>query len=886
MIEKILSTDKYIIVTKFILVLADVYSHFKHLQLKFILNSVKKFRLTFLILLLAGLYVSASPAVRISAAPSWAIPVTPGGKAASPKDFSDGYYILFSDMQVNMEKKSTFCRYIRKIESESGIQNGSEISVTYDPSYEQVTFHSVIVWRNGKPISQLNASGFKVMPEETERQRFIYNGSYSASMILKDIRKGDKIEYSYSITGWNSVFQDKYSGTFSFGAYDYISHKHYAIIAKNNRSLSFKDFNKPPVVTVKKDGINTVYEWDLKNIKGAPYEDFTPYWFRNYPFVQITEFKSWNEVVNWGLQFYQFPPLSGLLKNKVEEWKKTSKGSDNAYIGLATRFVQDEIRYLGIETGVNSHKPHNPEDVFNQRYGDCKDKAFLLCALLRANKIDANPLLVNTYKKSHLSEQLPTPADFNHVVVHVSLGEVKKEFRLIDATYSLQGGESSQIAFPDYGQGLLLKKGQNDVISLELQKAGSVSVKEEITVPLQTDSSGKGMLVAKTVYFDAEADAFRSQFQQNNFSETEKNYLNYYRDSYKYAEFDTVDSLEYYDQREANNISLVERYSMKNGWRYDSTRQTYYFRISGKMLYDQLILLPNRPRKNPVAITYPYRMDYTIRAMLPDRRNISSDDWEIKRDSYEIKFSSKYIDSENVWELHYEYVALKDHVGVDQVGQFRKDMEKLTENLEYELIGNDSGELNASEELNIPVIIISFIVFGLGIFFCFKIYNYSPPKPSAYYSGINIGGWLWVLGIGLIFNAIRILSVFLDSAGSVYSKGISWNAMHGQSDLKISSFRILLVGETQINLLLASFALLLVVLFVQKRDSFPRLFSIFAATNLGFIIVDSLVFYILFDSGAESIIVMGNIVKSVLYAAIWIPYVNNSDRVRRTFVNS
>ncbi|MBE9462811.1 DUF3857 domain-containing protein [Dyadobacter subterraneus] len=855
--------------------------------MKFTLNSVKKFWLTFLALLLVGLYVSASPAVRISAAPSWVIPVTPGGKAASPKDFSDGYYILFSDMQANLEKKTTFYRYIRQIASESGIQNGSEISVVYEPSYEQVTFHNIIVWRDGKAINQLNAADFKIMPQETDRQRFIYNGSYSASMILKDIRKGDKIEYSYSVIGWNSVFQNKYSETFTFGAYDYIAHKHYAIIAGNNRSLSFKDFNKPPARTVKKDGINTVFEWDVKNIKGEPYEDFTPYWFRNYAFVQITEFKSWNEVVNWGLQFYQFPALSGVLKNKVEEWKKASKGSDNAYIGLATRFVQDEVRYLGIETGENSHKPHNPEDVFNQRYGDCKDKAFLLCALLRANKIDANPLLVDTYRKSHLSEYLPTPADFNHVVVHVSLGEVKKEFRLIDATYSLQGGENSQIAFPDYGQGLLLKKGQNDVISLELQKPGSVSIIEEFTVPLNTDTTGKGKLVTKTVYFDAEADAVRAQFQQNNFSETEKNYLNYYRDIYKHAEFEIIDSLEYYDQREANNISLVERYSMKNGWHYDSTRHTNSFSFFGKMLYDQLIILPNRPRKNPVALTYPYRLDYTIRAILPDQRNIPLDSWEIKRASYEIQFSSKYIAAENVWELHYEYVTLKDYVNAGEVGQFKKDMEKLSDNLEYNLLGDGSSITNSNEDFNTSVILICLVFLAGCVLFFMKVYKFSPVQEPGFYQSIPIGGWLGLLGLGLVFTPFTILSGFFTTANVIFFDGSGWNAMLRQSEFRITAYHLLLVMEAMGNLFFASFAVLVIILFFKKRSSFPLLFSIFAGSNLLFVILDTVVTYMIFKTlGADETALIGTILRQTFYAAIWIPYLNKSDRVSRTFVIS
>jgi transglutaminase-like putative cysteine protease len=36
---------------------------------------------------------------------------------------------------------------------------------------------------------------------------------------------------------------------------------------------------------------------------------------------------------------------------------------------------------MGIEMGQYSHKANNPERVFKQRYGDCKDKSLLLVSM-------------------------------------------------------------------------------------------------------------------------------------------------------------------------------------------------------------------------------------------------------------------------------------------------------------------------------------------------------------------------------------------------------------------------------------------------------------------------------------------------------------------------
>src|SRR5690606_28080296 len=62
-------------------------------------------------------------------------------------------------------------------------------------------------------------------------------------------------------------------------------------------------------------------------------------------------------------------------------WSKAN-GNSTQYVKEATDFVQNEVRYMGVEVGEYSHRANKPEKVFDQRYGDCKDKSVLLSALL------------------------------------------------------------------------------------------------------------------------------------------------------------------------------------------------------------------------------------------------------------------------------------------------------------------------------------------------------------------------------------------------------------------------------------------------------------------------------------------------------------------------
>lgn len=858
------------------------------------LNLVKNILLAgFVILNITKVSIEAvSQNVRFTPLPDWIIATKPGGTPPSSREFSDGYFLSFVDQQVNLDLQADFFRTVRNIESESGVSNGSEVSVVFDPVYERIEFHRVAIIRNNQTITNVDASGFTIVPVENDRQRFLYNGTYQASVVLKDVRKGDRIEVAYSKIGRNPVLKGKFSAFLSFGALDYIQHIHRTIISSSGRTLYFKNFGSVPQRKEFNRGGRKVYQWELKNVKNRPYEDYMPSWVDKEPFVQVSEYKSWAEVVSWGLEYYSNPVLSPDLASKVRQLKEEADTSELAYINTAVRFVQDEIRYLGIETGEHSHKPHDPGVVYSQRFGDCKDKTFLLCAILRANQIEAYPVLVDTYQKTSVNGYLPSPIDFNHVICRIAVvtdaanNPEKKENLFVDPTLSLQGGSVQNMYFPGYGKGLLLRQGETALTEVPARNAGSIFIKEELLIAQKGSSSEKGELMVWTDFREGEADNMRSSFQSGKLSQIEENYLNYYRDVFPNSEIELMDSLEFFDDRESKNeFTVMEHYHVDNQWYYEDARQTHVVRIRPQIFADRLIVMPKRSREYPVELKYPFKLVQEENVRLPAGVwQIKNENFKIERDSYRLSYQSDFDARTNSWTLRYEYETLKDHVPVAEVEQFRKDITRITDHTDYELSepGIARPSFNWDKKVNGWMILAWLLAIGAGAMLSRRLYfNNAGNEVSGY--AIPIGGWLILLSINTVLSPIIYFSQSLISPESFFF--FTWDTAEAFNEEGVL-YLVAGIGSMIANAMLFCGSILLVILLLQKRSTFPVVYI--GLVWISFFI--HVVVLALFQSvkGGEYFLHNGGsqLTGRLLGAVIWTMYLQKSARVRKTFVQN
>ncbi len=138
------------------------------------------------------------------------------------------------------------------------------------------------------------------------------------------------------------------------------------------------------------------------------------------PQVQMTTFKSWDEVGQWyaGLERDRIVPDEKIRAKALElvQGHNTDKEKAKALYG----FVAKNFRYVSLSLGQGRYQPHAASDVLANQYGDCKDKHTLLSSMLIAAGLRAYPALMNSSRK--IDPDVPSPAQFDHVISAIQLG--------------------------------------------------------------------------------------------------------------------------------------------------------------------------------------------------------------------------------------------------------------------------------------------------------------------------------------------------------------------------------------------------------------------------------------------------------------------------------
>ena len=88
-------------------------------------------------------------------------------------------------------------------------------------------------------------------------------------------------------------------------------------------------------------------------------------------------------------------------------------------IAALADFARRQVRYVAVEVGIGGYRPHEPQQVIERLWGDCKDKALLLVDLLHEAGIEAYPALARLDPEGRVDRDFPSPFQFNHMIVAV-----------------------------------------------------------------------------------------------------------------------------------------------------------------------------------------------------------------------------------------------------------------------------------------------------------------------------------------------------------------------------------------------------------------------------------------------------------------------------------
>jgi hypothetical protein len=179
--------------------------------------------------------------------------------------------------------------------------------------------------------------------------------------------------------------------------------------------VHFKLRNIPATSTeTTANGMRTV-SWKFDNLPGYEGLPYDPPQHDLLAQLDISSLDSWDQFAGWYRRLASGSDAQdATVKAKAQELAGTATGRLDK-IRKAFNFVSS-LRYIAIEFGINGIRPRTPALVLQNRYGDCKDKANLLIALLADMGVDAHFCLLNRGSSTDVS--FPS-WQFNHAIAYV-----------------------------------------------------------------------------------------------------------------------------------------------------------------------------------------------------------------------------------------------------------------------------------------------------------------------------------------------------------------------------------------------------------------------------------------------------------------------------------
>jgi hypothetical protein len=621
-------------------------------------------------------------------APEWVIKSTYNYEhkltAAQPSQY------LLIDTQIKLYgTPQDYFRYVIKPLTSIGITNTSEIKIKFNPAFEKLTIHNIHITRNNKLRDATKTSKIRLIQQEDDLQDNLLGGKATAVIILENILANDIIDYQYTITGRNPVFGNQVFGSTILDWGIYIDQLKVRLLTEKNRPLHIKIHNdkiRPVKATLNK---RIEYSLNKSNIAPIVDEQEYPHDYSPYSWLQYTEYKDWGDVSKWGAHLYKNKNKTSNDLKKIARKIKSESGTDEEFIINALSFVQNKIRYLGLEFGENSHKPHQPDEVLRNGFGDCKDKSLLLNSILSQYKIKAYPALVSTSYRNAINNQLASPGIFNHVISYVIY---KGKAYWLDGTKSYQAGNLRKIGVSDYGYALIIGNKKLTKMYKNTPVTSKIDVKENIYAK---DFNGSVTYNITTTYYRNAAEYMRYTFANSSIDKIQLGFSEYLRSFY--SNIKPLKKIKYTDDYKNNRFIINEYYKVNDFWK--QTGKKLFSNLYVFSFVDYLKAPKVKERNSPLHLGSTKHINHITSLHYPEDIDIKLDSKPVtlKSNSIEYRYSDSY--ANNTYSHKASLKILNDRVETGDITEHLELVKNIKKDWRYNISFIDPTRVTGYREI-------------------------------------------------------------------------------------------------------------------------------------------------------------------------------------------
>jgi hypothetical protein len=561
--------------------------------------------------------------------------------------------ILLSDRQYHAERSECFHRTVRRLETMQAVDEAAQWRLDFDPATQQVEVHSLTVRRAGASVNHAQGAQFRFLHRDNRLESVVLNGWMIAVVLIQDIRVGDILDVSYTVKNTPRFLTSRFWMIETAPSHPAMHVYHASVRFATGRNMRWTGNDAEFSPTADADGAETVWNWELKNPPVPPLEPGIPSWICVTPRLQVTDCESWEEVSRsmaalWHDDFHD-TELVALAKKIAADFPTPEARAERALV-----LVQDEIRHVEMNTAPCEQSPSLPGTVLRRRFGDSKDKSYLLVHLLRLLGIAARPVLVHTSLRRAVEEFLPAPDVFNHVLVEYALGDAH---RWADATLAQQGGGALGRSLPDYAWGLPLGPG---VTNLEpVCPPPDTADRCELREIFLLDTSGRpSRLEISLTAAGGYADELRRAFAVEGADAVAERREAFYKQLF--PELRRIVPIAWRDDREKNALIVSELYNLPGAVTRSFDGKTCVFQHNAHLVQAVLGFPALENRGYPLHLAHPCNVEQIIEVESPALPTSTEPIFARPNQTFHFVRESKLLFYR--WTLHYKLKTLTDTV--------------------------------------------------------------------------------------------------------------------------------------------------------------------------------------------------------------------------------
>ncbi|RUM87034.1 MAG: transglutaminase [Thermovibrio sp.] len=306
-----------------------------------------------------------------------------------------------------------------KITGKRGIKDFGEIVIPFSTEHQKLKIlYAYTITPDGKVIKP-EKKAFNVVYPPFVSEAPIYSDLKYQTISMPAVTKGAVIKYAYELKTVKPYMKGQFWET-DFMQDEYpIEETSFTAEVPKNRFFKYKTYNFHQKPREKDRGKFIELRWELKDVPPIESEPNMPPFEELAKRISITSLKSWNDVARWYSELSKEAIKPDKLVREVTLQVIRGKKSKEEKIRAIYNFVSQNIRYVGMEFGINGYKPHKASEVLKNRYGDCKDHATLLIAMLKVIGVKGYPVLIPTMSRANMDPEMPMPTAFNHEIAAI-----------------------------------------------------------------------------------------------------------------------------------------------------------------------------------------------------------------------------------------------------------------------------------------------------------------------------------------------------------------------------------------------------------------------------------------------------------------------------------